>query len=88
MMNECFDFLLEKGFNPEAENLEHGETMMYYSLIRGKIRSFEKLLDYFEKNRMTPKIGSNMMSPIAATVIKPNFQYFERLYRLHDSNID
>ena len=28
------------------------------------------------------------MSPIAATVIKPNFEYFEKLYRVHDSKID
>ena len=85
---ECFEFLLDHRFNPDAENLEHGETMLFYSLMRGKTWYSERLLQYFEKEGKTPRLGANKMSPIAATVIKPNFKCFERLFKLHNSNIE
>ena len=62
--------------------------MLFYSLIRGKTKSSEKLLQYFEREGKTPGLGSNLMSPIAATVIEPNFKSFERLFKLHNSSID
>lgn len=79
-MMECLDILLEKKFNPEAQNLYLGQTMLFYALVNRKYTSAEKILMYIQKaNISSLKIGRNGMKPIAATVISPNIEYFKRL---------
>ena len=57
--------------------------MLFYSLMREKLVAADQILTRFEQLEKSPGIGANMMSPLAATLIVPNYKFFERIFKLH-----